>query len=116
MDAFLYMQNDICLENQPLASYLKKKRMLEFQRLFTKPAYRQQGIFFMLFWCILKASYMAGVDGVCCTSPYNFQTFHPNIKRWEFDYGDGVKTNLFYLSSQHLPECTNFFERQIDSI
>ena len=59
---------------------------------------------------------MAGVDGVCCTSPHNFQTFHPNVKRWEFDYGDGVKTNLFYLSSQHLPECTNFFERQIDSI
>lgn len=110
------MQNDICLENQPLTSYLKKKRLVEFQRLFTKPDYRQQGIFFMLFWCILKVSYIAGVDGVCCTSTHNFQNIHPNIKRWEFDYGDGVKTNLFYLQSQYLPECANNLEKIINNI
>ena len=110
------MQNDILWENQSLLSYLKFKRLIEFERLFVKPEYRRQGMFFMLFWCISKASYLAGVNGVCTTTHINLQYFHQNFKRWEFDYGDGVKTNLFYLQSHYLPECANNLEKIINNI
>ena len=113
LDVLLYMQDNVLWELQPLASYLKNKRLIEVQRLFTKPDYRQKGTSFMLFWCISKASYLAGVDGICFTSNHNFQKFNQNFQRWEFDYGDGVKTNLFFLSSQYLPELTNHFKRHV---
>ena len=116
LDVSQYMQNDILWENQSLLSYLKTKRLIEFERLFVKPEYRQQGMFFMIFWCVSKASYLAGVEGVCTTTPINLQNFHQNFKRWEFDYGDGVKTNLFYLQSQYLPECANNLEELINNI
>ena len=116
LDVLQYMQNDILWENQSLLSYLKFKRLIEFERLFVKPEYRRQGMFFMLFWCISKASYLAGVNGVCTTTHINLQYFHQNFKRWEFDYGDGVKTNLFYLQSQYFPECANNLEKIINNI
>ena len=54
LDVLQYMQNDILWENQSLLSYLKFKRLIEFERLFVKPEYRRQGMFFMLLWCYQK--------------------------------------------------------------
>ena len=116
LDVLQYMQNDILWENQSLLSYLKFKRLIEFERLFVKSEYRQQGMFFMLFWCVSKASYLAGVNGVCTITHINLQNFHQSFKRWEFDYGDVVKTNRFYLQSQYLRECANNLEKLINNI
>ena len=54
------------------------------------------------------AALIGNVDGMVIGAPYNFLREHPQYLFWDFDYGDGFKTNLYFLHKAFFTECIDY--------
>ena len=108
LDIMNYIPRELKYGKKQLKDFLKAVKLIEPQRFYVLPAYRGIGIPFMLRWCMYRAALIGNVDGMVIGAPYNFLREHRQYKSWDFDYGDGFKTNLYFLHKAFFTQCVDY--------
>ena len=107
-----YIPNEILWENRPLKDLLKQRNMSEIQRIYVKPDHRKNGLHFLLYCCLYRAAYLANASGIFIVSAFDHGQSEPSFIRWDFDYGDNIKLNFFYLHPSSIPLCLNYYNKK----
>lgn len=94
----------------------KLRNMSEIQRIYVKPDHRKNGLHFLLYCCLYRAVYLANVSGIFIVSPFDHGKSEPSFIRWDFDYGDNKKLNIFYLRPKSIPLCLNYYYKKADRL
>ena len=113
LDIMNYIPRELNYGKKQLKDFLKSVKLIEPQRFYVLPAYRGIGIPFMLRWCMYMAAVIGYVDGIVIGTPYNFLRDHPQYLFWDFDYGDGFKTNLYFLHKAFFTECIDYHYQKL---
>ena len=78
LDIMNYIPRELNYGKKQLKDFLKSVKLIEPQRMYVLPAYRDIGISFMLRWGMYTAALIGNVDGMINGSPYNYLREDPH--------------------------------------
>ena len=78
LDIMNYIPRELNYGKKQLKDFLKSVKLIEPQRMYVLPAYRDIGISFMLRWGMYTAALIGNVDGMINRSPYNYLREDPH--------------------------------------